>query len=315
MRPGIWAGLVLGLVVVAAALVLRSWRGAAPVTGEALSAAEIARYYPPAMPSEGALQVYHLGHSLVGRDMPAMLAQLSGHGWNSQLGWGASLNQHLQGEVPGFAEENTSPAFRPAGEAIDSADYPVVVLTEMVDLGDAIRYHDSAAVFQAWVTRIRAARPDARIYLYETWHDRALSAQLAGGWSGRIRADLPALWEGVLLRATLQEGAGPVRLIPGGQVMLAFEAAAARGEIPGYGSAADLFSDQIHFNDSGAYLMALTHYAVIRGRSPEGLPFALNRADGSPAKAPEAAAALAMQRLVWQVVTSLPLTGVSAGPG
>ena len=315
MRPGIWAVLVVGLVIVAVGLALRFWRVAAPAGGEALSAAEIARYYPPVAPFSGPLKVYHLGHSLVGRDMPAMLAQLSGHEWNSQLGWGASLNQHLQGDVPGHAEENNSPAFRPAGQAIDSGDYPVVVLTEMVDLGDAIRYQDSAAALRSWVGRIRAARPDTRIYLYETWHDRALSEGRPGGWNGRIREDLPARWEGVLLRATLEDGAAPLRLIPGGQVMLAFDEAAAGGRIPGYSGAADLFIDPIHFNDSGAYLMALTHYAVIRGISPEGLPFALMRADGSPATAPEPAAALAMQRLVWQVVTSLPLTGVSALPG
>ena len=313
MRTGIWAVLAVGLIFLAGLMAWRYWSAQASVSGERLSEEEIARYYPPATPLSGPLRVYHLGHSLVGRDMPAMLAQLSGHDWNSQLGWGASLNQHLSGEVPGFAEENTSAAFRPAAGALDSGEYPVVVLTEMVDLSDAIRYHDSAQALRAWVERIRAARPDTRIYLYETWHDRALSADFPEGWVGRLRDDLPNLWEGVLLRATLQENTEPVRLIPGGQVMAAFDRAARAGEIPGYSSAAGLFIDQIHFNDSGAYLMALTHYAVIRGVSPEGLPATVTRADGTAANAPGEEAAQAMQQLVWQVVTSLPLTGVSAG--
>ena len=37
-----------------------------------------ALYAVPLNPPDAALNVYHLGHSLVGRDMPAMLAQLAG---------------------------------------------------------------------------------------------------------------------------------------------------------------------------------------------------------------------------------------------
>ena len=36
----------------------------------------------------------------------------------------------------------------------------------------------------------------------------------------------------------------------------------------------------------GIYLVALTHYAVLYGKSPVGLPHELRRADGTPATAP-----------------------------
>ena len=71
-----------------------------------------------------------------------------------------------------------------------------------------------------------------------------------------------------------------------------------------------LFSDQIHLNDLGAYLIALTHYAVLYGKSPVGLPHDLTRADGTPATAPGPDAALLMQNVVWDVVKSYPRTGV-----
>ncbi len=68
--------------------------------------------------------------------------------------------------------------------------------------------------------------------------------------------------------------------------------------------------DMIHLNDIGAYLVALTHYAVLYHRSPVGLPHQLRLADGSMANAPGQNAARLMQAVVWQVVTSYRKTGV-----
>ena len=162
----------------------------------ALSDAQFSALYvnPPAI--EAPKAVYHLGHSLVGRDMPAMLAQLGGHSWNSQLGWGASLMNHWTGEVPGFAEENRPPAFRDAKEALESGAYPVVVLTEMVELRDAIRWHSSADHLAKWALRAKAANPEVRVYLYETWH----RLDDPSGWEARVKSDLAALWEAQVLR-------------------------------------------------------------------------------------------------------------------
>ena len=53
-------------------------------------------YSNPLPHPKGPMRVFHLGHSLVGRDMPAMLAQLApkGHAYESQLGWGTTLKAH-----------------------------------------------------------------------------------------------------------------------------------------------------------------------------------------------------------------------------
>jgi hypothetical protein len=271
-----------------------------------LSDAAFAALYAAPLPSlPGPVQVYHLGHSLVGRDMPAMLAQLSGHSWNSQLGWGASLMNHWQDKVPGLTEENLAPAYRPAAEALDSGDYPVIILTEMVELRDAIRWHGSARYLAKWTRRAKAANPQSRVYLYETWH--RLDDPL--GWQARIATDLPTLWEAQVLRPAVAQ-AGLIHLIPGGQVMAALVAAAEAGKLPGLSGTQDFFADTIHFNDLGAYAMALTHFAVIYGRSPAGLPHSLLRADRTAAVPPPLEAVAPMQAVVWQVVTRLPLTGV-----
>lgn len=294
---------LLAMAAAAAAAGLAGWRLWPP---RGLSDAAFAALYAEPLPAlETPSAVYHLGHSLVGRDMPAMLAQLAGHRWNSQLGWGASLMNHWEGKVPGYAEENASDAFRPAGEALDSGAYPVVVVTEMVELRDAIRWHASAEHLAKWAARARAGNPAVRVYLYETWH-RLDDPQ---GWEARIAADLPALWEGKVLRPAVAK-VGAIHVIPGGQVMAALVAAAETGRLTGLASRRDFFADDIHFNDLGAYAMALTHFAVIYGRSPEGLPHRLQRADGSRADPPPAEAVAALQGLVWQVVSGYALTGV-----
>ncbi len=259
----------------------------------------------PARPLAG--PVFHLGHSLVGRDMPAMLAQLTGQDHHSQLGWGATLGQHWTGEVPGFAQENAHPAYRPAS-AIDAGTYDAVVLTEMVDLRDAIRYHDAPAYLARWAARAAAANPGGQVFLYETWHRTTDPA----GWEARIAADRTALWQGTLLAQAMADPAvPPIRVIPGGPVLAAVAAAAGQGELPGLPGRDALFSDDIHLSDAGNHVIALTHDAVLTGRPPSGLPPALLRADGTPMAALDPAAAAAIRTIVWDRVRADPLTGLS----
>ena len=305
--------LILLLLALAALL---WWRFTMPKT---LSDEAFTALYAEPLRSQRPGAVYHLGHSLVGRDMPAMLSQLMGNRYHSQLGWGASMRNHWQEDVPGFSEENRAPAFRPVREALASGAYDALVLTEMVELKDAIRYHDSAKRLADWVRLARAGRPDMRVYLYETWHRLDDPA----GWETRLRDDLPALWEGQILRPALaaegvvDKGMAPVHVIPAGQVMAAVVARIEAGAVPGLTSRRDLFGvgadgtpDPIHLSDLGLYVVALTHFAVLSGESPVGLPHALLRADGTPATAPTPEAARIMQEVVWQVVTGYALTGV-----
>ena len=64
-------------------------------------------------------------------------------------------------------------------------------------------------------------------------------------------------------------------------------------------------------NHAANYLVALTHYAVIYGRSPIGLPHdGLGTDTGAPFEAPDAETARLMQESVWEVVTSYKRSGV-----
>ncbi|RUS60134.1 hypothetical protein EGN72_10015 [Pseudorhodobacter sp. E13] len=315
-------GMILaGLAAIAAAGVYGAWRAmqARPLDMAAFQA----RYAAALAKPDAALTVYHLGHSLVGRDMPVMLDQLAhaagfaAHAHASQLGWGASLDQHRKGPdaTPGFAEENAHANHRPAAEALASGAFDAVVLTEMVEIRDAIKYHQSAEALAHWAAAARAGNPDVRVYLYETWH----RLDDPEGWLTRIDADLPRAWQDVLMRGAMaRPDVGTIYLIPGGQVLAAAVRAMEAGQIPGLTQREALFSrdaagavDPIHLNDLGAYLIALTHFATLYQQSPEGLPHQLRRADGQMAQALPEPAVLPLQRLVWSVVQGYALTGIA----
>ncbi len=269
----------------------------------------------------GPLSVYHLGHSLVNRDMPAMLAQLapSGHRYDSQLGWGTTLKAHWgDAEIAGFQAENAHPRFRPAHEAVDSGEYDAIVLTEMVEIRAAIRHFDSATYLARWAEKAIAARPDVRLYLYETWHP----LDDPEGWLERLDRDHERYWLRQVLGPALQklpQGA-QIHLIPAGPVLAAFvRAIEAQGGVGNLRDRTDLFArggdgapDPIHLNDMGNYLVALVHFTALYHASPVGLPTALQKADGTPALAPDARAARLMQEMTAQIVFTLGLSGIAA---
>lgn len=278
-----------------------------------LSTEEVSSLYAKAPPTlDTPLSVFHIGHSLVSRDMPVMLAQLAGdeHRFESQLGWGSHLKQHWEPDIPikGHEVENAHPRYRDAREAMASGDYDVLVLTETVEIRHSIKYHDSWDYLAKWTKAARAANPNIRVYLYETWHH----TNDPEGWFERIDKDLSRYWEREILdRAMAVENVGPIYVIPAGQVFARFlREVDALGGVAGIEGVDDLFVDTIHPNSIGAYLIALTHYAVIYGKSPAGLPHELLLHTGEPAKAPSREAAKLMQEIVWAVVTRYPRTGV-----
>ena len=314
-----WAGVALvaaGLVL----LVVWWWtRPPAPLT----RAEADALYTTPLPAPDGPLNVYFVGHSLVGKQVPAMLAQLAptGHDYRMQTGWGTGLRPnwlHPNPPVNGHEVENAHDKFRPAAEALDSGAYDAVVVTESVDLRDAIRYGDSPAFLARFAARARAARPDVRFYLYEVWH----GLDVEGGWLDRLDRDLPELWEGTILFGALARDPDrhPIYLVPGGQVLAEIVRRVEAGDgFPGLTRREDLFyrspegvQDLIHPSDAGSYAIALTFYAVLYQRSPVGLPHELRLSDGTPAAAPSPEAARMMQEAVWDVVTRIPRTGVPA---
>lgn len=167
----------------------------------------------------------------------------------------------------------------------DIANYDVLVLTERVPLSGTMEWHKSEAEALRW-TRHAWAKGDggkgAATVLYATWVPVISGPAYDNPW-GDIEGHLTFLermplelarWERITdhVNANLPEGAPPVPMIPGPLVMKAMAEAVAEGRAPGMAGMEDLFLDDIHINETGAYLVALAHYAVIYGRDPRELP-------------------------------------------
>lgn len=324
MKMGkMWIAAAIGIMVLAAGAAFWKLRTPSPLPTLPAEARAALHAVPLAGPTEG-MSIYHLGHSLVGPNIPAFTQQLAeaagftGAAYNSQLGWGTSLYDHWDPArtINGFAEMNDSPAHAPARQALERGAYDAFVFTEMVDLKDAIRWHQSGLHAGLWTKLARQHRPDIRVYLYETWHP----TDIADGWLSRIDTDLPELWDGTILaQAMAMPEVGTIHLIPAGQAMAAFvRALEAQGGLPGLADRHGLFAlrddgtvDNIHPNDIGGYLVALVHFATLYHADPRGLPHTLLRADGTAADAPSPEVAALMQQVAWDVVRALPQTGVA----
>lgn len=268
------------------------------------------------------LQVYHLGHSLVGRTMPSMLQQLAGsdHNFRSQLGWGTSLKEHWDPKlvINGFEEENDHENYQNVFEAIRGTQFDAFVLTEMVEIKDAIKYYGSAQYLQKFTQEIVKYNPDARVYLYESWH----KVTDKEGWISRLDRDFSNYWLDKIVDSAHigMENSNTIYVIPVGQVMSAFFKEVERlGGVKGISRPEDIFKrnpegglDPIHVNDIGSYLVTLVHFAVLYQTSPEGLPYQLKNETGDKAVAPSKEAAQLMQEITWRVVSENYRTGIVA---
>lgn len=192
------------------------------------------------------------------------------------------------------------------------ADYDVLVLTERVGLSNTVPYHDSPGYALQWASHAWKegnSGKGAATVLYASW----VQIISGPGWENpykdpdgalTFRERMPiemAGWEDIAasVNAQLDPAAPRMRIIPGPLVMQAAYDAIGAGEMPGITDMSQLFADDIHVNDLGAYMIALAHYAVIYDRDPRELPDRIG-----PHGEQELAAF--MQELVWNVVAAYP---------
>jgi hypothetical protein len=153
----------------------------------------------------------------------------------------------------------------------------VLVVTERHDLPAIARKEQTAFYLANMAKHLLAGNPDAEVLLYHTWLHIDVDAPWP--WIDYERA-VAAMWECVASRANLdlpKRGDHPrVRALPGGSALAQLAAALWDGKVPGVLASAPgarvrlLFSDNVHMSDFGRYYIALVHYAILFGRSPEG---------------------------------------------
>lgn len=270
--------------------------------------------------SKDQVRAFYSGHSL-SEGVPEIVEQIArslGHRLNFEvqvLGY-SLLRQRTKGENhsasewPGYhaghnrkgAGLNVAEELRRPQRLATGDKYDVLVVTERHDLPAVARKERTAFYLADMAKHLLAGNPDAGVLLYHTWLH--IDPDAPWPWIDYERAVSP-MWECVASRANLDlplRGESPlVRVLPGGIALAELVAALWEDKVPGVAASAAgarvrfLFSDNVHLSDIGRYYIALVHYAVLFGRSPEGaaIPVAI---------APEAGRY--MQTLAWQFASS-----------
>lgn len=202
-------------------------------------------------------------------------------------------------------------AFFNDAQGLPSGQYSHLVFTESVpryiapgwgNIEDTYRYVDS---FYNYALRYN---PDVKPYLYEVWH--CVNSGTPTGcpydkdskpFRQRLTEDLP-MWEEVIARFNKKNPREKMKLIPVGQAIGTLYDAIERKEVPGVNSIKDLFTDDIHINDTLRYLAACMHYATLFGRSPVGLTNEVRKAGGEQYVKLNKDLALLLQKIAWETL-------------
>jgi hypothetical protein len=197
---------------------------------------------------------------------------------------------------------------------LPNGKFDVMVLTESVprikaNINDTYQYADSFFVYA------KRFNPDIQVYLYEDWHcllsgtpTRCAWDVNSNPWRQRIKDDLP-MWESVV--DTLNRRYKPTKsvcMIPAAQGLGRLYDSIQAKVVPEISKIENLFSDDIHLNDTGKYFIACIHFAMIHKKSPVGLTNKTKVWWGGDFKAPSVATATKLQQIAWQTVVSYPKT-------
>lgn len=257
------------------------------------------------------LRVIQSGHSLTDPIVPMLNAILAAEGVPT------SRPQRVErSTIPGSPMEwRWNNRVEPGPDARhDIADYDVLVITERVSLANTMPWHDSLNMALRWFENSWSrgnGGKGAQTVLYASWVEVDSgpgNANPHGDPEAHIsfRDRLPLemeRWQSIAdhVNAHRPDGSPAMRVIPGPLVMAAAYDAIAAGEAPGISAIEDLFEDNIHVNDAGAYLIALAHFAVLYGVDPRTLK------GGTGGMGPrDPATAGWMRQLVHEVLLAYP---------
>jgi hypothetical protein len=155
--------------------------------------------------------------------------------------------------------------------------------------------------------------PNLRIYVYSRWPRRDENGSInyeqkwlrryTGGWDGTEETQDYFKQVTQSLRNAYPQLQDRIFMIPVGDVFLELDRRMRAGQVPGYTSIAQVYSDGIHVNAVGSYIVGCTFYATLLQDNPQGL-------SASPYEINDPELVNTIQEVVWEVVRSEPLTGV-----
>jgi hypothetical protein len=161
--------------------------------------------------------------------------------------WGASLSALWRGRPHSYERDASSMVERRQRFEAEAKNFDTLVLTEAIPLGPVLKNEYSAYYLRLFYCAIKAANPNARVYLYQTWVNlqegdaNALSRSASGvewrtemstqraGWewladaARKPKVTMPS-WHSRLWPAKTDMGCqsdDPIFMVPVGQAMIA----------------------------------------------------------------------------------------------
>lgn len=228
--------------------------------------------------------VFFIGHSLMS-EIPGMTKSLVEKDPRQRFGLrhqdipGSPLRYHWdQKDRPDMGEPIYGGRYH---IHLKTGEFDTMVLTDSVPRGGTALEAETVDYLGRFADFARQYRPGIRIFYYETWHHLTSGTKANSPydakhpnrnlkWRERIDADVE-MWQRIVKKVNdARPGKPPIRVIPGGSILAAVSDAIDAGEIPEWKSIRDLFSDDIHINRYGQYVMTLAYYTAITGKSPVG---------------------------------------------
>jgi hypothetical protein len=250
--------------------------------------------------------VVMVGHSLFGRDSPEMLEQLLA----AQPALSVEVIPSVEAQIINGAPLSYNWQHAAKAEGINARDrltssVDAVIVTEAIPLATHLKWSNSEDAITQFYELARAANPQVRFYLQETWHSlksgTGVEVPFDDGtgtpWRDRLEQDLPR-WQGLVDKVN-ESTEGEIFLLPAGQALARLDDAIQAGTVPGLSAISEVFSDDIHPNAIGFYYLALVQYAALTGQNPIGLPHQLQDRWGKTLKAPSPAMAKRLQQIAW----------------
>lgn len=283
---------------------------------------------PGVTKAEQTLRVYHIGNSVTDTLDYRALAQMAGarshkHVWGRHMIPGAPLAWIWQHPEDGFREEETGyypeALTQHAWDAVTLQPFDRLLTGEEGDVKIASQFIETALknpanrsiqfyIYSRWPRRPTAAGHTEQQPQYEPLDYSSLwERKFTGGWDNTN--ETRDYFERLLfaLQDAHSDLEKPLLLIPVGDVLQELDKRMRAGQIPGFENIEEVYTDGIHFNNVGSFIVGTTFFASLYREDPNGLP-------GEAYEVTDQALVRAVQSAVWDVVRSHPLAGVGDRP-
>lgn len=264
---------------------------------------------PPLLAAEGTpqpLRVYFIGNSVtdtVGYAALSKAAAARGHkiAWGRQTIPGAPLEWLWDHPTDGFTEA----PFGYPHQAFQQFTWDAVSLQPFDRQLASADASDDVTQIRRYAELVASRSPDVQLFLYARWpritaggkslafdkndydpampgggpdrsrvdpYERGWLAKYTGGWDNSNESR--DYFERLLVEARKATPflRKPILLVPVGHALYALDQRMRAGEVPGYRDIHEFYTDDIHLNAVGSYLVGCVFYATLFREDPAGLP-------------------------------------------